>query len=101
MSDPSVSYSSNCGTLTPTAYVFVFVFHWTSVHLFLYMHTSLGCVDAFPLGLTMISAPQFVRLAGWSLEIYRTQWLGTPDEASAQLMMFDGNAKLLAVVKTS
>ena len=100
-SNPSVSYSSSCGTLTPTAYVFVSVFHWTSVHLSLYMHTSLGCVGAFPLGLTMISAPQFVGLAGWSLEIYQTWWLGTPDEASAQLMMFDGNVKLLAVVKIS
>ena len=49
----------------------------------------------------MISAPWFVGLAGWSLEIYWTQWLGTPDEASAQLMMFAGNAELLAIVKTS
>ena len=64
MSDPSVLYSSSCGTLAPTKYVFVSVFHWTSVHLSLYMHTSLGCVGAFPLGLTVISAPQFVRLAG-------------------------------------
>ena len=49
----------------------------------------------------MISAPQFVRLAGWSLEIYWTWWLGTPDEASAQLMVFDGKAELLAIVKIS
>ena len=101
MSDPSVSYLSSCGTLSPTAYVFVSVFHWTLAHSSLYMHTSLGCVGAFPLGLTMINAPQFVGLAGWSLEIYRTQWLGTPDEASAQLMVFGGNAELLAIVKTS
>ena len=101
MSDPSVSYSSNCGTLAPTEYVFVSVFHWTSVHLSLYMHTNLGCVGAFPLGLTMKSAPQLVRLAGWSLEIYRTRQLGTPDEASAQLMLFDRNVELLAIVKTS
>ena len=65
------------------------------------MHTSLGCVGAFPLGLTMISAPQFIRLAGWSLEIYQTWWLGTPDGASAQLMVFNGNAELLAIVKRS
>ena len=64
MSDPLVSYSSSCGTLTPTAYVFVSVFHWTSVHLSLYMHTSLGCVGTFLLGLTIIKAPQFVGLAG-------------------------------------
>ena len=68
-SDPSVSYLSSCGTLAPTAYVFASAFHWTSVHLSLYMHTSLGCVGAFPLGLTIIRAPQFVRLAGWSLGI--------------------------------
>ena len=64
MSDPSVSYSSSCGTLAPTEYVFISVFHWTSVHSSLYTHTSLGCVGAFPLGLTMISAPWFVGLAG-------------------------------------
>ena len=63
-SDPSVSYSSSCGTLAPTAYVFASAFHWTSVHLSLYTHTSLGCVGAFLLGLTIISAPQFVGLAG-------------------------------------
>ena len=63
-SDPSVSYSSSCGTLTPTVYVLVSAFHWTSVHLSLYTHTSLGCVGAFLLGLTIISAPWFVRLAG-------------------------------------
>ena len=64
MSDPSVSYSSSCGTLAPTVYVFVSAFHWTSVHLSLYMHTNLGCVGAFLLGLTIISAPQFIGLAG-------------------------------------
>ena len=63
-SDLSVSYSSSCGTLAPIEYVFVSVFHWTSVHLSLYTHTSLGCVGALPLGLTMINAPQFVGLAG-------------------------------------
>ena len=72
-SDPLVSYSSSCGTLTPTVYVFASVFHWTSVHSSLYTHTSLGCVGAFLLGLTIISAPQFVGLAGWSLEMYQTQ----------------------------
>ena len=56
-SDPLVSYSSSCGTLAPTVYVFVSTFHWTSVHLSLYMHTSLGCVGAFLLGLTIINAP--------------------------------------------
>ena len=63
-SDPSVLYSSSCGILTPTVYVFVSLFHWTSVHSSLYMHTSLGCVGAFLLGLTIIRAPQFIRLAG-------------------------------------
>ena len=60
-SDPSVLYSSSCGTLAPTVYVFASVFHWTSVHSSLYMHTSLGCVGAFPLGLTIISAPSHCR----------------------------------------
>ena len=64
MSDPLVLYSSSCGTLAPTAYVFVSVFHWTSVHLSLYTHTSLGYVGAFPLGLTIINTPWFVGLAG-------------------------------------
>ena len=63
-SDPSVLYLSSYGTLAPTVYVFDSVFHWTSVHSSLYMHTSLGCVGAFPLGLTIINAPWFVRLAG-------------------------------------
>ena len=63
-SDPLVLYSSNCGTLAPMAYVFVSAFHWTSVHSSLYMHTSLGYVGAFLLGLTIISAPWFVGLAG-------------------------------------
>ena len=67
MSDPSVSYSSSCGILAPTAYVFASAFHWTSVHSSLYMHSSLGCVGAFLLGLTIINAPWFVGLAGWSL----------------------------------
>ena len=64
MSDPSVSYLSSCGTFAPIAYVFASLFHWTSVHLSLYMHTSLGCAGAFPLGLTIINAPQFIGLAG-------------------------------------
>ena len=64
MSDPLVSYLSSCGTLAPTVYVFVSAFHWTSVHSSLYMHTSLGCVGAFLLGLTIIRAPQFVGLDG-------------------------------------
>ena len=68
-SDPSVSYLSSCGMLTPRVYVLVSAFHWTSVHSSLYMHTSLGCVGTFLLGLTIISAPQFIRLAGWSLGI--------------------------------
>ena len=63
-SDPSVSYLSSCGTLTPIVYVFASAFHWTSVHLSLYMHTSLGCVGAFLLGLTIINAPWFIGLAG-------------------------------------
>ena len=63
-SDPSVLYSSSCGILAPMVYVFTLAFHWTSVHLSLYTHTSLGCVGAFLLGLTIISAPQFIRLAG-------------------------------------
>ena len=29
MSDPLVSYSSSCGILTPTVYVFASAFHWT------------------------------------------------------------------------
>ena len=64
MSDPLVSYSSSCGILAPMAYVLALAFHWTSVHSFLYTHTSLGCVGAFPLGLTIISAPRSVGLAG-------------------------------------
>ena len=64
MSDPSVLYLSSCGILAPTVYVFASMFHWTSDHLSLYMHTCLGCVGAFPLGLTIISAPWFVGLAG-------------------------------------
>ena len=64
MSDPLVSYLSSCGILAPTAYVFASTFHWTSDYSSLYMHTNLGCVGAFPLGLTIISAPQFIRLAG-------------------------------------
>ena len=63
-SDPSVSYSSSCGSLAPMVYVFASAFHWTSVHSSLYMHTSLGCVGAFLLGLTIINAPWFVGLAG-------------------------------------
>ena len=63
-SDPLVLYSSSCGTLASTVYVFVSAFYWTSVHLSLYTHTSLGCVDAFLLGLTIVNAPQFVGLAG-------------------------------------
>ena len=64
MSDPLVSYLSSCRTLAPAVYVFVSAFHWTLVHLSLYTHTSLGCVGAFLLGLTIIRAPQFVGLAG-------------------------------------
>ena len=64
MSDPSVLYLSSCGTLAPTVYVFASAFHWTSVHSSLYTHTSLGCVGAFLLGLTIINAPWFVGLAG-------------------------------------
>ena len=64
MSDPLVLYLSSCGILAPMAYVFASAFHWTSVHSSLYMHTSLGCVGAFLLGLTIISAPQFIGLAG-------------------------------------
>ena len=69
MSDPSVSYSSSCGILAPKVYVLASVFQWTSFHLssYSYMHTSLGCVSALQLALTITSAPQFVRLAGWSL----------------------------------
>ena len=64
MSDPSVLYLSSCGIVALRVYVLSSEFHWTSVHSSLYMHTSLGCVGAFPLGLIMISAPQFIRLAG-------------------------------------
>ena len=66
-SDPSVSYLSSCGILALRAYVLVSVFQWTSVHLSLYTHTSLGCVGALPLALTITSAPQSVGFAGWSL----------------------------------
>ena len=33
--------------------------------------------------------------------MYWTQWLDTPIEASAQLMMFKANFELLAIVETS
>ena len=64
MSDPSVSYLSSCGILAPREYVLVSLFQWTSVHLLLYTHTSLGCVGALPLALTITNAPQFIGLAG-------------------------------------
>ena len=64
MSDPSVSYLSSYRMLASKAYVLSFAFQWTSVHLSLYIYTSLGCVGAFPLALTITSAPRFVRLAG-------------------------------------
>ena len=64
MSDPSVLYLSSFGMLTPKAYILSFIFQWTSVHLSLYTHTSLGHVGAFPLALTITSALWFIRLAG-------------------------------------
>ena len=33
--------------------------------------------------------------------MYQTQWLGTPVEASVQLMMFKAKFELLAIVETS
>ena len=63
-SDPSVSYLSSCGMLAPREYVLVSPFQWTSVHSSLCTHTSLGCVGALLLALTITNAPQFVRLAG-------------------------------------
>ena len=63
-SDPLVSYSSNCGMLAPREYVLVSLSQWTSVHSLLYTHTSLGCVGALLLALTITNAPWFVGLAG-------------------------------------
>ena len=57
MLDPLVSYLSSCGILAPRVYVLASVLQWTSVHSSLYMHTSLGCVGALPLALTITSAP--------------------------------------------
>ena len=57
MSDPLVSYLSSCGILAPTEYVLVSEFQRTSVHLSLYMHTSLGCDGALLLAATITSAP--------------------------------------------
>ena len=64
MSDRSVLYSSSCGMLALREYVLVSPFQWTSVHLSLCTHTSLGCVSALLLALTITNAPWFVRLAG-------------------------------------
>ena len=46
MSDPSVLYLSNCGTLAPMVYVFVSAFHWTSVLVHAHQSGVCWCLSA-------------------------------------------------------